>query len=222
MDSGRSHIFEIGTAVGGGLLCLIFICLFVEASAIEEDISTRVVEAIAEADLYWSAVDARGQRVTIEGVAPDYLARDLAEERATAVFGVTDVDNQIEVLAAGQNCQKVLNEYLSNEQILFRTGRDELSPSSFELLDMLAMTVRTCNTRIEIAGHTDNKGDSEINQELSQRRAEAVRKHLIKRGAGKDRLTARGYGETRPIADNATRDGRERNRRIEFRVIGQA
>lgn len=222
MDSGRSHTFEIATAVGGGLLCLIFVCLFVEASAIEEDISTRVVESIADADLYWSSVDAQGQHVVLEGVAPDYLARDLAHERATNVFGVTGVDNRIEVLAAGQNCQKVLNEYLSNEQILFRTGRDELSPTSFELLDMLAMTVRTCSARIEIAGHTDNKGDSEINAELSQRRAEAVRDHLVKRGASKNQLTARGYGETRPIADNQTRDGRERNRRIEFRVIGQA
>ena len=222
MDSGRSHIFEIGTAVGGGLLCLIFVCLFVEASAIEEDISTRVVEAISDADLYWSSVDVQGQFVVLEGVAPDYVAKDLAFENAQAVFGVTGVDNQIDVLAAGENCQQVLNQYLSNEQILFRTGRDELSPSSFELLDMLAMTVRTCDAHIEIAGHTDNKGDSEINEELSQRRAEAVRDHLVKRGAAKNQLTARGYGESRPIADNGTREGRERNRRIEFRVIGQA
>lgn len=221
MDFGRSH-FEIGTALGAGLLCLIFVCLFSHASTVEEDIGTRVVAAIADEDMYWSSVDVDGQFVRLGGVAPDFRARDAVEAKAAGVFGVTGVDNQIEVLSSGESCQRVLNEYLSDEQILFRTGRDELSPASFELLDMLAMTVRTCGAKVEIAGHTDNKGDSEINRELSQRRAEVVRDHMIKRGVGKAALVARGYGEDQPLADNTSSDGRERNRRIEFRVIGNA
>ena len=73
---------------------------------------------------------------------------------------------------------------------------------------------------IEVSGHTDNTGDPEINRTLSQRRAEAVRAALVAGGAPADQLVAKGYGSGQPVADNATEDGRFRNRRIEYRVGG--
>ena len=87
---------------------------------------------------------------------------------------------------------------------------------------MLAMIIRTCTGVVEVAGHTDAKGDSEINLKLSQRRADVIAKYLVNHGVAAEKIVARGYGETQPIADNETADGRKANRRIEFRVLGEA
>ncbi|MBW8364163.1 MAG: OmpA family protein [Rhizobium sp.] len=72
------------------------------------------------------------------------------------------------------------------------------------------------NVNIEVAGHTDSRGSDKYNMKLSQRRAEAVRNYLISKGIAADRLTAKGYGESQPIADNATDEGRFKNRRVEL------
>ncbi|RMG83714.1 MAG: OmpA family protein, partial [Bacteroidetes bacterium] len=79
---------------------------------------------------------------------------------------------------------------------------------------------------VEISSHTDSKGDDEYNMKLSQRRAESVVNYLIKKGIEKERLHAKGYGETKPIAPNVNPDGsdnpegRAKNRRTEFKIIG--
>lgn len=72
------------------------------------------------------------------------------------------------------------------------------------------------NVNIEVAGHTDSRGSDKYNMRLSQRRAEAVRNYLISKGIAADRLTAKGYGESQPVADNATDEGRFKNRRVEL------
>ncbi|MBU1396756.1 MAG: OmpA family protein [Gammaproteobacteria bacterium] len=72
------------------------------------------------------------------------------------------------------------------------------------------------DVNIEVAGHTDSKGSDAYNMKLSQQRAEAVRNFLISRGVAADRLTAKGYGESQPVADNATEEGRFKNRRVEL------
>ncbi|MDT3706453.1 MAG: OmpA family protein [Thiobacillus sp.] len=72
------------------------------------------------------------------------------------------------------------------------------------------------DVKVEVAGHTDSIGTDEYNMGLSMRRADAVRMYLIDKGIAADRLTARGYGESQPIADNATEEGRFKNRRVEL------
>ena len=72
------------------------------------------------------------------------------------------------------------------------------------------------DVNIEVAGHTDSMGSDKYNMNLSRQRAEAVRNFLISRGVAADRLTARGYGESQPVADNATEEGRFKNRRVEL------
>ena len=72
------------------------------------------------------------------------------------------------------------------------------------------------DVNIEVAGHTDSMGSDAYNMKLSQRRAEAVRNFLISRGVAADRLSAKGYGESQPVADNATEEGRFKNRRVEL------
>ena len=73
--------------------------------------------------------------------------------------------------------------------------------------------------KIEIAGHTDNKGDKKYNQTLSQKRAETVVNYIVKKGIAITRLTAKGYGDTTPIAPNDTEENKAKNRRTELKVL---
>jgi outer membrane protein OmpA-like peptidoglycan-associated protein len=74
---------------------------------------------------------------------------------------------------------------------------------------------------IEISGHTDNTGTAEYNKKLSENRAFAVESYLIDQGIVKKRITSKGYGNTQPLADNTSEEGRALNRRTEFKVIAK-
>lgn len=102
----------------------------------------------------------------------------------------------------------------------FDTGKATLRPESFAALNDLAEVMKFKKKMvIEIAGHTDNVGDDAANLKLSQSRAETVRDYLVGKGIGKDRITAKGYGETQPVATNDTEEGKQKNRRTEVRII---
>jgi outer membrane protein OmpA-like peptidoglycan-associated protein len=99
----------------------------------------------------------------------------------------------------------------------FEVARAILLPESRAILDVVAQSlVANPGVRLEVAGHTDSRSPAEYNLWLSEARAEAVRAYLIERGVAGDRLVARGYGLTRPIATNATPEGRAQNRRVEL------
>lgn len=106
------------------------------------------------------------------------------------------------------------NIYFDFDKATFRTE------SYTELNKLERMMMENPNLRVEIAGHTDNIGTAAYNMQLSQRRAEAVKDYLVKKGIDPRRIVAKGYGETRPLASNDDeKEGRELNRRVEFRVI---
>lgn len=107
------------------------------------------------------------------------------------------------------------------EKIFFETGSDVIQTQSHDLLAEIA-TLLVSEPRVrsvEIQGHTDAEGSDEMNLDLSRRRAEAVRSFLMRQGVEGGRLSARGFGEQVPIADNETEVGRARNRRVEFRIL---
>jgi OmpA-OmpF porin, OOP family len=106
-------------------------------------------------------------------------------------------------------------------KIQFETGSSSIKPKSKKLLDQVArlMDEHPDIKRIRVEGHTDEVGPSRSNQELSEDRAQAVRKALIQRGVASGRLSARGRGETQPISPNKTAAGRAKNRRVEFILI---
>jgi len=104
--------------------------------------------------------------------------------------------------------------------VTFETGKSALKPESFTVLDIVAASlVANPDIRIEIAGHTDNTGSSATNERLSQSRAEAVRAYLASKGVGPDRMVAKGYGPSVPVAPNTTSAGRAQNRRVELRQL---
>lgn len=116
-------------------------------------------------------------------------------------------------------CQRLFSEILAKGYIRFETAQATIDPDSHALLDQLAAVALRCpTTPVEVGGHTDSDGDEQANMALSQRRAQTVVDYLVAAGLGADRLSAVGFGETRPIAFNDTIEGKTRNRRIEFTV----
>jgi OOP family OmpA-OmpF porin len=104
------------------------------------------------------------------------------------------------------------------EGVNFVTNSSELTPESKSILDDVAQSLKDWpEVKVEIEGHTDSVADPAYNMDLSQRRAESVRDYLESRGIASSRLSAKGYGETRPIASNDTPEGRAKNRRVELR-----
>ncbi len=104
--------------------------------------------------------------------------------------------------------------------IYFTSGSSRLDPKSAPLLDSLANIVSRCpDMVIEVGGHTDSVGSTATNERLSVARAQSVTRYLLERDLSRDVLVAKGYGESTPIASNDTREGRWKNRRIEFKVL---
>lgn len=102
--------------------------------------------------------------------------------------------------------------------VTFETGRSALRSDSYTVLDIVAASlIANPDIRIEIAGHTDNTGSEATNLRLSQARADAVRAYLASKGVAPERMTAKGYGPSEPVAPNTTREGRAQNRRVELR-----
>ncbi len=109
------------------------------------------------------------------------------------------------------------------DRVLFELGSAVLRPESNAILSDVALTMiqHPELTSVEVEGHTDDQGTDEVNQVLSERRANAVRDYLIAAGVDDDRLVTRGYGSTVPLQPGTTDDAREANRRVEFRILSR-
>lgn len=131
-------------------------------------------------------------------------------------YWLPDVDFPV----SSERCKQEIDGVLTQQQIQFVTGSAEIDRSGRALLNRLAaVAVRCLNSSVltlEIQGHTDSRGDEAINQRLSEARATAVVDAMIDRGVRADAMTAKGFGESRPIATNNTSEGRAQNRRIDF------
>ena len=104
--------------------------------------------------------------------------------------------------------------------INFETAKATITPASFGVLDEIAAGLKARpDLKVRVEGFTDNTGARAFNMDLSERRAKAVRDYLVSKGISPSRLSYKGYGPDRPIADNATRAGRAKNRRVQFTQV---
>lgn len=116
------------------------------------------------------------------------------------------------------------HQIVIHEKVQFDFNRATIKPVSDSLLNEVASVIQKHPEikKIEVQGHASSEGNPAYNMKLSQRRANSVMKYLVKKGVSKDRLTAKGYGDTEPIADNSTEAGREKNRRVQFMILSRA
>ena len=116
-------------------------------------------------------------------------------------------------------CQERLSRIVDHRIILFETGKDTISPDSLPILDEIVVVLRDCRiAALTIEGHTDTVGAPDANLILSKARAASVKAYLLDKGIAEALLQVVGFGDSRPIADNGTEEGRARNRRIAFTV----
>ena len=118
-------------------------------------------------------------------------------------------------------CQGEFKDILFQNKIHFSYNKSSIKKESYDLLNKLLAIAKKCpHEMIIIGGHTDSNGEERYNQELSARRANAVKKYFIKEGMDATRVESIGYGELHPITTNKTRVGRKQNRRIEIKIKG--
>jgi outer membrane protein OmpA-like peptidoglycan-associated protein len=217
---------------------------------IQNDIHTRTSAALTEQGLGNVSVATDGRDIVLTGVVASEAIRQQAGDYAKNVYGVRIIDNQLIITAAEPiiepkpeakpkpqlvekvieapkpeslvlTCQQDFDALLSSNEIQFATNSADIDATSNSLLGDLIEVANQCpEAKIEIAGHTDSRGSDDYNLRLSQTRASSVMSYLINNGISATRLSAVGYGETKPIADNESEEGMAKNRRIEFNVEG--
>ncbi|MDQ6995106.1 MAG: OmpA family protein [Mariprofundaceae bacterium] len=116
--------------------------------------------------------------------------------------------------------KRVVLEVIHLEGVYFKTNSADLTPASHIAMEKAVATLKKRpDIQVEIAAYSDSRGKASYNQKLSDKRARSVMNYLVNHGISSDRLTAHGYGEANPIADNKTREGRAKNRRVELNVL---
>jgi outer membrane protein OmpA-like peptidoglycan-associated protein len=168
------------------------------AKAQKETDAARTKALLAEADAESNAKAARAKAALAE---------------ADAVRNARKLQQQIDVLQAEATDRGLV---LTLGNTLFATGKSDLKPASTTSLDKLVVFLNDYpNRNVTVEGHTDDVGSDQLNQTLSQHRADSVKTYLVAQGIQNQRITASGIGETKPIADNLSASGRQQNRRVE-------
>lgn len=183
-------------------------------------------KAIAGYKLNWLACTADGRKFVLSGEAPVEAERKERVDKAKAVLqaikgvqSITDRTKALPALTGEDACQAFIDDLKKGKTIRFAVGKATIAKSSHALLDALTVATKRCvGLKIEIQGHTDDTGEAEANQKLSEARAASVVDYLKQRGVSEDRITAKGYGAEKPVASNDTPEGKAKNRRIDFKV----
>ena len=197
-------------------------CVTADGPAIQLTLQRLVSQAETAAAIPGVQVGADGREITLTGTVPTEEMRARAGFVAVALPGVRTVDNRLTVVeppptptAAG--VQEQLNRILLEKRIEFETARDVLLPTSLPILEEVARVLKQApQLAVTIAGHTDDRGDAEMNRALSDARARAVVRWLTEHGIEQSRLQSAGFGPVRPVAPNTTVEGRAKNRRVDI------
>lgn len=223
----RSKVLFLGFA---GLILIIVCCLLFKTAHIENDISVRAQSALSETIFPAVVLSVDGRDVSLTGTVGSTQEKEEAEKNLSAVYGIHAVNNMLEVLPQEEDAieknsvktliQDVRDGFSRIETVEFKTGKSIISPESEENLRNLAsILINHPDIKIEIGGHADSSGDRDSNLILSKERANAVLAWLVQNNINQERLSAIGYGDTRPLADNSTSSGRRNNRRVTFKIL---
>ena len=177
-------------------------------------------KAKAEADALRAKEDAAKAEAERARLAAEQASMAAEQARKAAEALRTQLLEQFNRILDTRDTERGLVVNLAD--VLFDTGKYELRPVTREKLARFSgIVLGHPSLNLEIEGHTDSTGSDELNQKLSEQRAESVRGYLVEQGLPADHLTAKGFGKTMPVADNSTSAGRQQNRRVEMVVSGE-
>lgn len=186
-------------------------------------IDPKVLEAEAEAE-------AARLKAEEEAKAEAEAARLKAEEEARIAAEKAEeerrkAEEEARIAAAraeAEEAKKSIAKVLTIENIEFDVAKGTLTPKGHQTVNKLAEILKQYpHIRVEIAGHTDSDGDAAFNLNLSQARVDSVKKALVEQGIDPSRLDAKGYGESKPLVPNTSAENKQKNRRVEFNIIGE-
>jgi len=159
-----------------------------------------------------------GRTLVLSGQVASPSTRTDVMTAARRAAGKVPVEDRLVIAPAAVQKLKI-DQVLASQRVEFSAGNANLTAVGRKTLDGLVPAMQEDRTtRLFVSGHTDNQGNPADNERLSEARAQSVVDYLVSRGVAKERLLARGFGSSQPIADNATDEGRRHNRRIEFQV----
>lgn len=211
------------------------ICILIHAKNIENKLTARSQEQLKSTEFANLKVSFNGRDALLAGIVSSEAFAQKAEALIDGVNGVRKVKNLLELevkavetpemsvieksVKAVESSQKQKPEIdFSQFQIYFVSDSYRLSNEAWLSLNKFQKILSDYSRiRMKILGHTDNTGTHEYNSRLSRKRAEAVKSYLVNQGILPERLMVVGLGETQPVADNATPEGRRKNRRVEFK-----
>ena len=209
-----------------GFLC--FYCLRMHGPMIQQDVSARVVEALAAEHISSQAAVTDGRDVTLTGPAKSVQVSEATRKLVADVYGVRTVSVHTVDAAADASTvtapappqavsQSKIDSLLEQDVVEFAEGSADLTAHGQEVLDQVApVLLASPGLNCDIQGHTDSQGDAAANKDLSYRRAISTKNYLVNKGIAPERLTTEGLGDSKPIASNDTAEGRRKNRRINF------
>jgi outer membrane protein OmpA-like peptidoglycan-associated protein len=188
-----------------------------EAKRQAELVAAKEAQMKAEADAAATKAKAEADALT----AKEEAARADAEHTRQAAIALrTQLLEQLNRILETRDTPRGL--VVNMADVLFDFGKYELRPEAREKLAKLSgIILAHPGLDLAVEGHTDNVGTDEVNQKLSEQRAESVRIYLIGQGLEQTNVTAQGFGKTTPVADNSTAPGRQKNRRVEIVVAGE-
>lgn len=149
----------------------------------------------------------------------DYSDGMAAAEAAVLARAVFESACTVRSVALAEGLMAVYEQTQKMPGVNFQSGSAVLTAEAKPILEAVASRLVKQNARVEIAGHTSSTGGEAFNMKLSQERAEAVVEYLKSMGVPAENMTAKGYGMSQPVADNATQDGRNANKRVELRFL---
>src|SRR6516162_3027751 len=195
-----------------------------DQARIEAEKEAAAAKARAEAEAKAAEEEAAATKAKAEAdalKAKEEAARAEAEraQKAAAALRAQLLDQFNRILETRDTPRGLV---VNMGDVLFDFGKYELRPEAREKLAKLSgIILAHPGLDLAVAGHTDNVGSDEVNQKLSDKRAETVRAYLLQQGLADGNVTSRGFGKTTPVADNSTPEGRQKNRRVEIVVSGE-
>jgi outer membrane protein OmpA-like peptidoglycan-associated protein len=173
-------------------------------------------------------------KFTIDGIVDDEEVKNSIGEKAQIIENLT-VDNKISISQPEkvevkeeskgpsiEEIQKKLNDLLKVKNVEFVFSKAKLTSNGKKTVDeVFTVLDKYKNIKVEVGGHTDSVGSKKSNKALSQKRADSIKRYLDSKGIDSKRLTAIGYGESKPLVKNNNAKNRQINRRVEFKIIGE-